>query len=118
MTPLYVRWDDELRAAFNRLAEREGTRRTAELLGVDSRNLYNYRRGLSTGGNGGGVAPRKFLSVVRLGLLALALYEPELENREALGQREWCDRGLWDFYTQAHIGARRDRSGRFLPAVR
>jgi hypothetical protein len=100
MSATYVRWDDDLRAAFNRLCAREGFSAAARALHMCERHLNYYRKGQSTGGATGAVRPRKFLSLNVLVRLADALDDLELENREALTQREWSDRGEWAYFVE------------------
>jgi hypothetical protein len=97
----YVLWDEALRLAFDRLIDREGFSGAARALHMPEPNLRNYRRGLSTGGPAGSVRERKFLSLDVLERLARALDDLELENREALTQREWSDRGEWAYLVEA-----------------
>ena len=92
----YVRWDAELQESVNRLIQREGFSATARLLHMPERNLTDLRNGYSRSGyTTGRRTPRKFLSLTLLERLADALDDPEVENREALSQSEWCDRGEW-----------------------
>jgi hypothetical protein len=92
----FVRWDAELQGDVNRLIRREGFSATARILHIPERNLTDLRHGWSRAGrNNGRRTPRKFLSLTLLERLADALDDPEVENREALSQSEWCDRGEW-----------------------
>lgn len=92
----FVRWDEDLRRAFDRLCAREGFCGAARALNMPEANLRDYVRGRSRAGvKGGRHVPRKFLSVGVLERLAAALDDPGVEDREALSQREWADRGEW-----------------------
>jgi hypothetical protein len=103
---LFVRWDDALRADFERLIEREGFSGAARALYMAERNLYDLRRGLSRAGyKQGRKLPRKFLSLELLERLAGALDDLEVENREALTQREWSDRGEWLYFDMGERAA-------------
>jgi hypothetical protein len=94
----FVLWDDDLRRAFDRLCARQGLSAAARTLHMPESNLRDYVRGLSRAGSGRGAhVPRKFLSVGVLERLAAALDDPGIENREALTQREWSDRGEWRY---------------------
>lgn len=108
--PLYVLWDEELQEAFHRLAVQEGgVSAAARALGMSERLFYNYRKGMSVGKFGRrdrSTRPRKFLGLVVLERLALALDDPALESREALSHREWCDRGEWSWATNPRVNNR------------
>lgn len=95
----YVRWDEELQESVDRLIAREGFSATARILHMPERNLTDLRAGYSRSGfKDGRRTRRKFLSLALLERLADALDEPELENREALSQAEWSDRGEWAYF--------------------
>jgi hypothetical protein len=93
---LFVRWDAELQEAVNRLIQREGFSAAARALYMPERHLTDLRGGFSRSGfKDGRRTRRKFLSLPLLHRLVSALDETELEEREALTQREWSDRGEW-----------------------
>jgi hypothetical protein len=101
VSDLYVLWDDELRDAFNEFARREGVGRAARILNMQERVFWDYRHGYSRAGqHRGRRTARKFLALPVLERLAVALDDPMLENREALSQREWCDRGAWAYFSE------------------
>lgn len=98
---LYVKWTPGLEIKFKELQDREGEHSAAALLETSTRNLYDFVRGLSRGKvrateDGQRVRPRKFIELRKVELLAAALEEPELDNVEALPQKEWKARGEWE----------------------
>jgi hypothetical protein len=96
---LYVKWTDELRDKFIELRDREGEQSAAQVLETSTRNLYDYCRGISRGkrnGNLSGTAPRKFVELKKVELLAEALYDSDIDDVEALTQKEWKARGDWN----------------------
>jgi hypothetical protein len=98
----YVRWDEDLQESVNRLIRREGFSASARILHMPERHLTDLRTGYSRSGfKNGRRTRRKFLSLQLLERLADALDEPEVENRPALSQREWCDRGEWAYFPKA-----------------
>jgi hypothetical protein len=100
----YVRWDEDLQESVNRLIRREGFSATARILHMPERHLTDLRSGWSRSGyRNGRRTKRKFLSLALLERLADALDEPEVENREALSQREWCDRGEWLYLPRTSV---------------
>lgn len=95
----YVRWDEDLQESVNRLISREGFSASARILHMPERNLTDLRGGWSRSGfKDGRRTRRKFLSLALLERLADALDEPGIENREALTQTEWSDRGEWAYF--------------------
>jgi hypothetical protein len=98
---LYVKWTPELQAKFKELREKEGEQFAATLLETSTRNLYDFIRGISrgkrrTGSDKQGTAPRKFVELKKVELLAEALDDRDLDDVEALTQAEWKARGDWD----------------------
>jgi hypothetical protein len=96
---LYVKWTDELQEKFIELRDREGEQSAAQVLQTSTRNLYDYCKGISRGkrNNGNqGTAPRKFIELKKVELLAEALYDSDIDDVEALSQKEWKARGDWN----------------------